>query len=210
MKTINRILPFCALFLLMSCNTYDKNLEILDIDQKWKDGNLTEAKVEVNKYLIKRPDNELAWTLLGHIEADQNQDSLAEVAYNKALEINPKTVEAITGMGIISRIRGDYDKAAQYYYNAIDIDPNYAEAYSSLVVINLKRGEFRKAVKAGLKSYELDKNNGTIAANLSVAYHYTNDTINREKYFNIAKRNGYKSTAALRQIFSGELTVLDE
>ncbi len=133
MKISKLILSICTLLLLASCNNYNKNEEILDIDQKWKDGNLVEAKLEVNQYLKLRPDNELAWTLLGHIEADQDQDSLAEIAYNKALDINPKTVEAITGMGIISRKRGDCEKAAKYYYRAIDINPTYAEAYSSLV-----------------------------------------------------------------------------
>ncbi|WP_234859098.1 tetratricopeptide repeat protein [Aquimarina aquimarini] len=201
---------FILLVTLCSCNTdFSKKLAILEIDEKYKSGALEEAKTEVNEYIKKEADNEFAWTLLGHIESGMDKDSLALIAYKKALTINQKTVEAITGMGILSRKKGNYDEASAYYNKAIQINPNYAEAYSSLVVINLKRKKFDEAVKVGLKGYNLDKEGGTIVANLAVAYHYAKDTIQREKYFEIAKKNGYKNMETLRQIFNNELTVFD-
>lgn len=189
----------------MSCdNVLDKKAPLVKISEKWRNGNLTEAKADVKDYLKRTPDNEFAWALLGHIESDFNEDSLAIAAYKKALKLNPKTLAALTGMGIVARKKGDYDKASDYYYQAIDIDPDYAAAYSSLVTINLKRKKFKEAVEVGLKAYNLNKNNGIIAANLSLAYHFVNDTIQRDKYFDIAKKNGYKNIETLKDIFKGE------
>ncbi len=210
MKILNALTSILLLIILMSCNHPNQRYyDIMDIDTKWRNGELTEAKADVKKYLDKNPNNEIAWTLLGNIESDFEKDSLAVLAYDKALEINPETVEAITGKGIIYRKKGDYDKAAKCYLKAIELDPNYAEAYSSLVVINLKRKQFTQAVKVGLKGYELNSTDGVIASNLSVAYHYARDTIKREKFFNIAKYNGYKNLETLRDIFDGKLTILD-
>ncbi len=112
-------------------------------------------------------------------------------------------------MGIVHRKMGDYDKASDYYHRVVDNNPKYAEAYSSLVLVNLKRKKFKQAVAVGLKGYKLDKKNDIIAANLSIAYHFVNDTIQRDKYFNIAKKNGYKNMKALRAIFDGKLTIFD-
>ncbi len=210
MRTVKLFLHLLALIILTSCNSnLDKRLPLVDIDEKWRNGNLTEAKTEINDYLKNNPDNELAWALLGHIESSRKEYSAAISAYNKSLSLNPKTVEAITGMGIVHRRMGDYDKASDYYHKAIDINPEYAEAYSSLVLVNLKRKKFKQAVAMGLKGYELDKTNDIIAANLSIAYHFVNDTIQREKYFNIAKKNGYKNMKTLRAIFDGKLTIFN-
>ncbi len=195
---------------ISSCNGgLSKKWKLVEIDKKFRNGDLVEAKIDIDNYLADKKNNEYAWTLLGHIESDLDHDSLAVRAYEKALKLNSKTVEAITGMGIVSRKSGDYEKASDYYREAIKIDPEYAEAYSSLVVINLKRKKFNEAVDVGLKGYNLDKQNGTIAANLAVSYHYTNDTIQREKYFKIAKKNGYRNLEALRQVFNDELTIFD-
>ena len=206
----NSILCLFILSLFTGCQSdLNKRLDIVEMDELWRNGELLKAKEVTEQYLAKTQENELAWTMLGHIESDLDQDSLAVVAYNKALDVNPNTVEAITGLGIISRKKGDLNEASDYYYEAIRIDPDYAEAYSSLVVINLKQKKFDEAVEVGLKGYELSKSNGVIAANLATAYHYVNDTINREKYFNIAKKNGYKNAATLELVFSGELTIFD-
>ena len=197
---------------LLSCNgngRFHKLAEIKSISVKYDNGQLLEAKKDLNKYLTRKPYNELAWTILGHIDSDLGNYLLSETSYKKALEINPKTVEAITGLGIISRKNNNYDKAIKYYTQAIKIDSSYGEAYSSLTAIYLKRKKFDKAVKFGLKGYNLTKDNPTSAANLAITYHYIKDTIEREKYYKIAQRNGYKNLDILRQIFNNERTIFD-
>lgn len=201
------LVAFCT---LISCNSEtSKRSDILKIDREFKSGEIEKAYTNIENYLVKNTDNEYAWTLAGHIYAELEKDAIAFEAYNKALALNKNTVEAITGLGILERKKGNYDQASDHYYKAIEIDPSYAEAYSSLVVINLKRRKFKEAVEVGEKGYQLEKKDGVIAANLAVAYHYAGDSLNREKFYSIAKINGYRSLDGLRQIFNGELTVLD-
>ena len=202
-------LPIALFFLLLSCGNIDKKVAIIELVEVYDKGNFEIAKEKIQTFLITHADNEYAWTLLGHVNKDLDNDSIAIVNYQKALELNSNLVEALTGLGIMSRIEGDYQKASEYYYKAIEIDPNYAQAYASLVVINLKNKKFDKAVEVGLKAYKLDKNDPVIVSNLAVAFHYIGDTINREKYLKIAKENGYKRIEILKKLFDNEMTVLD-
>lgn len=206
---MKKIVLLLTIPVFMSCGDLSKKMPLVEIDKKLKSGNLEEAEHEINEFLEKNERNEFAWTLKGHISADLDKDSMAIGAYEHALELDPFTVEAITGLGIIERKRKNYQKASELYYRAIQIDPDYAQAYSSLVTIHLKQIEFEKAVDAGLKGYNLDKADPVITANLAIAYHYFGDTLNREKYYHVSERNGYQSLETLRQIFSGELTILD-
>lgn len=196
-------------FGLIGCTGISDQNRIIEIDTKYKDGQLEEAKADAEQFLSERPDNEIGWTLLGHILADMDDDEAAKEAYKTAISLDPTTVEAITGMGILSRRLGEYDQAAEYYYKAISLDPNYAQAYSSLVVIHLKQKDFKRAVDVGKRGYNLDESDPAIASNLAVAYHYDGDTVNRDKYYDIAEANGYSNLESLQKIFSGEYTVFD-
>ncbi|MDY8135568.1 tetratricopeptide repeat protein [Aquimarina sp. 2201CG5-10] len=205
-------IKYCWIFLVLvvvSCGDLNKKMDLIEIDETFRAGDLEEARIDIKEYLKKTKDNEYAWTLLGHINSEMDKDSLAIVAYEKALKINQTTEEALTGLGILARKEGDYLKATEYYEKAIEINPKYAQAYSSLVTIYLKQKNFEKAVEVGVKGYRLDKSDPTIASNLSVAYHYFGDIQKRDEYYKIAEQNGYKNIEALKQIFDGELTVFD-
>ncbi len=191
-----------------SCGEINKQIELGEITQKYLDGNMEEAKTELIEFL-ETYDDKTAWTILGNLYSDIDDDSMAIVAYGNALRIDKEYEEAISGIGIIYRKKGDYKKAAKFYNRAIEINPKYAQAYSSLAVIELKLLNFDKAVEYGEKAYKFDKQDGAVAANLSVSYHYFGDTIKRDEFYDVAEDLGYKNLVTLKQIFSGELTVLD-
>lgn len=194
---------------LSSCGDLAKRIEIKEIVEQYNLGEIDEAKASVESYLSAHQDNEHAWILLGHIQEDLQEDSLARMAYEKALEIKPESEEALTRMGILERKEGDYPKAAEYYKQAIKINPDYAPAYSSLVAIKLKEMKFDEAVALGEKGYALDKKDPVIAANLSIAYHYQGDLQKRDELFVVAEDLGYPNTETLKLIYQGELTILD-
>lgn len=193
----------------MACGEYGKKLELVAIDEKFREGQVEEAKQELESFLEQTKDNEYAWTLLGHIHAELDDNQAARKAYEQALTINANTVEALTGLGIIFRKALDYPKAADYYHQAIDIDPNYAQAYSSLAVVKLKQRKFDEALKMGLKGYELDPDDPVLIANLSITYHYAGDSLKRDQFYELAEINGYRNLPSLQKIFTGELTVFD-
>ncbi len=184
--------------------------DMTGVAEKMNNGNYEAARTEVEAYLQKKQDNITAWILSGHIYSELDEDSSAMISYQRALQIDSTSEQALTGLGILYRKKGDYNIAAGYYYQAIRFNPAYAQAYSSLVVIELKRKNFSKAVEVGLKGFELDNTDPIIVSNLSIAYHYANDTSNRDKYYEMAKKMGYKKLDALKKIFSGELTIFDD
>jgi len=208
MKNILALLLLLAF--IFSCGESSKKMAILEIDEKYNEGNVIEAQEKILAYLNKKQDNEYAWTLSGHIHSELDQDSLAIRDYHEALKINQETEEALTGLGILYRKQKDYDKAVEYYQKALEINPKYAQAYASLVVIELVRKNYEKAVDYGEKGYRLEPNDPVIAANLSAAYHFKGDTTNRDKYFQLAKEMGYAGAETLQLIFDGSLDLYSE
>jgi len=205
-KYITYLLTLC--FLSFSCGgKLQKQYDLVEIADKYAKGDLLGAKSDLEAYVKEENDNELAWTILGHIHEGMDEDSLATVAYHKALAVNPKMVEAITGMGIISRKNEEYEQAAAYYNKALGIDPSYAQAYSSLVTIHILDEKYDEAAKVGLKAFHLDPSDPVIAANLSVAYHYADNVVERNKFFEVAKKLQYHNLEGLQSIFDKELTI---
>lgn len=208
MKNTLLVLLFAST--LFSCGELSKKIDLVNMDQKVRQGQFESAKEDLLKYLKLRKDNEYAWTLMGIIHENLEEDSLAIIAFEKALAIDPEIEEAITGMGIQARKAENYEKAVEYYEKALEINPKYAQAYSSLVTIYIKQKQFNRAVSVGQKAYDLDKKDPVIAANLSIAYHYTEDIPNRDKYYEIAKQLKYRNLESLKDVFSGELILFDE
>ena len=209
MKYIYHLIFSFIVIISVSCAGVNKKSEISEVDKLFQTGEIDLARLEIEKILEKSPLNEYAWTLKGHIEESTDNDSIAELSYLEALEINSEMAEALTGIGILYRKKREYDKAIEYYEKALLVNPEYAQAYSSILVIELKRKKFDSAIINGLKAYELDETDPAISANLAVAYHYKQDTLNRDKYFDICKKLGYSNVAILDKIFSGELTIFD-
>lgn len=208
-----RFLFLMGLVFIVSCGDvryFDKMNEIGDAAELYEAGKLEETIDQLNALVLIKKNNEYAWTLLGHAYEDLDRDSLAKNAYEKALVIQPRTEEAMTGLGVLARKAGDYNKAAEHYYESLEVNPDYAQAYASLLVVELMRKRFKKAISIGLKGYELDRSDPVIASNLTVAYHYAGDSLNREKFYKISKNLGYPKMESLDLILSDEYTVFGE
>lgn len=190
-------------------STTEKNMAQLDAiaSAVKQSGSSPEIASKLKTYLESYPQDGLAWTILGNCQTDLENLPAAANAFETALKINPQLVEAITGQGILLRQQGRYDESLAMYQRALEIDPNYAQAYSSMVAIAIIRKDYAKAVQYGQQSYRLDDKDPVIAANLAVAYHYLNDTANRDKFKNIAAGLNYRSMDSLQQIFNGDLEI---
>lgn len=180
------------------------------ISEFYLEGQTNRALQEFETYVKQYPRDGLAWTILGRIHSDLRVFEEASAAYEKALAINPRDPIALTGMGVLHR-RFDHDELAlEYYQKSLAVEDSYAETHTSIMLIYLKRRQDALALKHALRGYELDQTNPDIAANLAVAYHYNNDTLNRDKLTQIAIELGYQGRARLEQIYSGEFTLRDD
>lgn len=184
-----------------------RNLD--EIAEMYSRGELVRSKAELSAYLQGRPSDALAWTILGNVHEDLDEDSEAAQAYWKAIELNPQAYQAYGGLGVLYRKKGDNDIAMAYYNKAVEINPRYAQAYSSMSVIELKRYNDQRALELAQKAYQLDNKDPIVAANLAVAYHYNNRFADRNRMFEESRKLGYRSLEALDRIFRGELSVRD-
>ena len=168
-----------------------------------------QSRAEALAFLQVHPSNALAWTILGHIHEHLDEDGEAERAYKKAIGYDPKAFQALTGLGVVYRKKKEYDKAMEYYKESIKINPNYAQTYTSMAVIEIKRHRDQYAVELAKKAFELDKRDPVIAANLAVAYHYSQRFAERDRMHEESRKLGYRKMESLDRIFKGEITVRD-
>ncbi len=207
------MLLLAVLLFLLGCgdtSPVDRSSSELDaISKIYKQGDPKSAIEKLDGYLKSKPNDDLAWTILGNAYQDLDQQEKAEAAYKRALEINSNGFQAITSMGILRRKQGKYDEALAYYEKALAINPKYAQAYSSMTVIALKQEKDAKALEYAKKAYDLDKTDPVIVANLAVAYHYNGMAELRDKTTKEARRLGYTKIDRLEKIYSGELTIRD-
>ncbi len=184
------------------------NQKLLDkIDYHMKQGEYELAIRKAQDYLDKHPESYLMWCLLGWAYLNTGQLIKAEGCFTQSIGLNPDWDNGYVGMGVLNRKRGDLDKAIQNYETAISLEPSNAEAFSRLMVIELMRGNYKKAVDYGEKAWRLRKDLPSIAANLSIAYHYWGDNYKREEFYKIAEQMGYPNLKEMNDLFAGKISI---
>jgi tetratricopeptide (TPR) repeat protein len=184
-------------------------LDLGDIAAMYLRGEIRQSRARLLDYVREKPSDALAWTILGNVHKDLDEDSEAEQAYRKAIELNPQAYQAYTGLGMLYRKRGEYDRAMTYYDKAVEINTRYAQAYSSMSIIELKRHHDQRALELAQKAYQLDDKDPIMASNLAVAYHYNNMLADRDRMYEVSRKLGYRDLHALDRIFNGEISVRD-
>lgn len=193
---------------LFSCgNRLAEKQDYMEIYQKYNQGEIEEVIESLHDYTKKYPENSIGWTFLGVVELQQDNDSIAEIAFNKALKIKPDIKQALTGLGVIYRVKGMYDKSEELYKKSLEIDPDFAEAFSSLIIIELLKNNSDKAVEYGEKAWGVDSSNGVTAANLSLAYHYNSNDELSKKFFQKAKDLGYMDADILELALTDKISL---
>jgi len=197
------------ILLLTGCAEINSEVKLASVSNKLQEGDAEGAKSDLLNYLESGEiiENDMSLTILGHIHEDLDEDSLAQIAYVKAIKLNNKYAEAVTGLGILARKRGDYKDAITFYERAVTINPDYAQAHSSLSVVYLLERNFEKSIETGELAWKLDDTDPVIAANLTIAYHYVGDSLNRDKFYRASEELEYRNLETLEAIFRGESTV---
>ncbi|MBT6339515.1 MAG: tetratricopeptide repeat protein [Desulfobacula sp.] len=87
------------------------------------------AKIlQVEQYLEQNPNDANAWTQLGNLFFDSDQEKNAIDAYEKSLTIEPGKIGVITDLGVMYRRNGQPEKAIEAFDKAIAIDPSFETA----------------------------------------------------------------------------------
>ncbi|MDH5228483.1 MAG: tetratricopeptide repeat protein [Gammaproteobacteria bacterium] len=106
---------------------------------------LDEAQSNLEKYLVRHPQDVTALGQLAIISLDaQQQDRALEYA-TTALELDADSLEAHVVLGTISFDRSDLNHAKQYYHHALKRDAKNARSLSGLGMIALQQQDFSSA-----------------------------------------------------------------
>jgi len=157
--------------------------ELRAIKALFRAGSFDESAERLTEVLELSPENDIAWTLLGHIRRGQGLDLSAREAYQAAVSFNPVRVEALLGLGVIARQRGDLSGAMSQYERVTSLEPTNAHAHSSIAIIQTMRRRNDEAVRSGERAWSITEEDSTIAANLAVVYHYDRRTAQRDEMF---------------------------
>lgn len=185
----------------------DDQARLNAIDNRFIAGDFEYAVTALTKYVEEYPESPQAWSLLGWAYGKTDQYEIAEECFQKAIQLNPNWDNAYVGIGALYRKTGKIDKAREAYLNAIKIYPENGEAYSSLLVLELIEGNDEKAVEYGELGWKLRQDLPSIAANLSVAYHYLGNEAKRDEFYEHAKRLQYHRLQQLDDIFIGKMSI---
>ncbi len=203
---VGLVLVFAGIGISLPSGTQQAELnQILDV---FNAGDLDASRTQLEAFLAKHPEHEIALILLGHVNYDQGKLEAAEQSYQRAITASGgKSFRAHNAIAILYEAGNQLERAETHYNKSIELNPKYAHAYSGLAVVKLKNSEDEAALKLAQKAYTLNKKDAVIASNLAVAYHYNQNVTERDKMVKRAAELGYANVKDLQQIFSGELTI---
>lgn len=197
------VLAACAL----GCSEPDEAERLAELDRGILRGDYEHVIQEAGKYVREHPDSYRGWNTLGWAYVKSGQVEKADECFDTSIRINDQWDNAYVGKGVVCRKTDRPDEARQWYLKAIEREPDNPQALSSLLTIELLDGNDRKAIEYGEKAWALEKDHPSVAANLSVAYHYAGDLARRDAFYEHARRLSYHDLQALRDIFDGTRSI---
>ena len=121
-------------------------------------GNFTEAKIAFKKILVKNPEEDIAYSFLGKLEAEKENYDEALNYLEQAIKINPTYYNYWLEKGNYNRLKGKGDEAIEAYTQAIQIKSDYflTYIYRGAVYERLERfdealSDYKMAVKCNPK-----------------------------------------------------------
>lgn len=95
--------------------------------QLFQQGLLTESMLAIEAECTRRPDNVDAWTLLGKVNAENDDDVQAIEAMKRGLAVDPNNLELLLSLGVAYTNEFDQRSAVEYLRRWLGTHPRYQE-----------------------------------------------------------------------------------
>ncbi len=107
-------------------------IEVNALLEHYQTGQYDQAENLAKTIILKYPDYQLSWKILGTIlqQTGRLQESLT--AHQRAVEISPNDTQALNNLAVTLQELGRLEEAEASLRKAIAISPGYAEAYNNL------------------------------------------------------------------------------
>ena len=93
--------------------------------QLFQQGLLTESMLAIEAECTRRPDNVDAWTLLGKVNAENDDDIQAIEAMKRGLAVDPNSLELLLSLGVAYTNEFDQKNAVEYLRRWLGTNPRY-------------------------------------------------------------------------------------
>jgi Flp pilus assembly protein TadD len=137
--------------------------EIQDINQQFREGDLTGALDHANRFLAQNPRDAQARFLKGLILADLGKTNDAIAVFTGLTEDYPELPEPYNNLAVLYASQSQYEAARNALEMAIRAHPGYATAHENLGDVHAKM-----AAIAYDKAQALDSTNATAKAKLTL------------------------------------------
>ena len=137
--------------------------EVQDINQQFRQGDLSGALQRANAYLAKNPKDAQARFLKGLILAEQNKSAEAIQIFTGLTEDFPELPEPYNNLAVLYAAQNKFDEAKNALEMAIRSHPNYSTAHENLGDIYAKLASLSYD-----KALQLDQNNPSARAKLAL------------------------------------------
>jgi tetratricopeptide (TPR) repeat protein len=181
----------CAVAMLFSFWTYERNSMWVDRVTLWKDCvqkspnkarphyNLGKALVAQNRlseaidqyFEASRvnPDDPDTQNNIGNVLSKQGKENEASHYFSEALRIEPDHLLANYNLGSALAEQGQTDEAKKYLFEALRIDPDYGQAHNNLGGVLAAEGKIDQAIGHFSRAIQLDPDNEEAHSNLGNA-----------------------------------------
>lgn len=125
----------------------------------FKEGNIIEAKLNLEKLYETNKDNSMIYNVLGEIYKELKLYKKSVDIYKEGLKAYPDSFIFLSELVDILIDDKNYDEAIEFANDFIKNYPNCPSAYNSLARIYYRQKEYKKALDELVKLTKLDKNN---------------------------------------------------
>ena len=94
-------------------------------------GNNSQAIKNIEKKILKNPNDPYLFYLLGRAYKNLDQIRVAEDYYKKAIKLDPTYPKLYLSYGLLKGKKGEINESIKLLDKAIELNPNYVEAYTN-------------------------------------------------------------------------------
>ena len=142
-----------------------------------------EARSLLDRSLVVKPDDPLAYFYYAQIEANEGNPTEAIQHYEKTVSLDPNYADVYFPLGDLYYDQGDRENAARVYQRGIKLDPNLKPHFLDLGKAYFEDNQFKAAIVPFDKYLMIDSGNVEATFLLGQCYQETEDFDNALRFY---------------------------
>ena len=124
-----------------------------------------QALARVQQFVATNPSDPEGHVILGSVNLQLKNYSVAQTEFERAIQIDPKNVQAYMRLAKVADAQGQTDLAIAHYQKALDLQPKFPALATAIGNLYLTKQDFETARKYYAQALETDSNYAPAIAN---------------------------------------------